>query len=263
MPLIPIESFTMPTEAKGVLEGWEQKRLFKRATDSTELKDTGAKAESKEEAPKPFSQPAKAFSLPEAKDPKPRIKPDKLPSVPKFRKPPYIGVPKLVRTKTKTLDAEGPKISRPPRMDALKLSNTKVRTTHVEWTTSVPTLPKTAVELPPPKPLSRRKKAETHLFNSIIEYEDLTTLGESQTDALNKSTQHAQSIIRNFESKLFDTEQLLSQATIAQERELEEKMNRLFASIATKTKACFKDRGESGEKHTRIGSREATSNPSL
>ena len=232
MPLSSVEQFTLPTEVKGVLEGWEKKRILKRALlppEPTEKKGTESDSNKEE---KPQSKSTQAPSLPPvtklSKPPKPRHR-----TPPRKAKP--MGTPKIVRARSRPFA--------------------------VEWTRSAPALPKTAVELPPPQPVSRKKRAETHLFTSINEYDVRTVKGENQQEALNRTMEHAQSIIRNFETKLFDTEQMLSQATIAKDRELEEKMNRLFASISTK--ANGRVRGESGAGHVQGRSREAVSNPSL
>jgi hypothetical protein len=56
---------------------------------------------------------------------------------------------------------------------------------------------------------------------------------------------------------------MLSFSTVSKDKELEEKMNRLFASISAKTKmnGKLKTKAEAGP--DRVRSREAASNPSL
>lgn len=232
-PLCPVEQFSVPAEVRGVLEGWEKKRKqhedLKRtqpATDSAEADefDFAFKGDSREEEllrlPHRHTRIPPLSIAPSVKPPLP-AKAKKEPTTRVLRHPKDL--PQLVRTNSKSL--------------------------LIEWSTVPSALPRVTEEQPPLKSQSKNKKSETHLLRSINEYNERKSKGETHVEALSQTSKYARDIIRDPrrvepDIEMFSTDQLFSVGTIAKERELEEKMNRLFSSILAKTKQTGKFRSE-------------------
>ena len=225
--LVPVVQFVIPTEVRGVLDGWEKKRKLqeelKKAQPTVDGLETDenkteiqTKTESRDEVGRGEWRKKGANTVP----PLPIGRQKKLTNV--VRKPQEL--PQLGRTNSKSAI--------------------------ISWQTEPVSQPKTAEEPPPqlpPKPPSRGRKSEvsTHLSNSINEYNEIRHGGGSFVDALTKTATHARTILRDprrqeIDFDLFNTEQVLSSATVSKEKELEEKLSKLFASISTSSKTQFK-----------------------
>ena len=272
--LHPVELFTVPNLVKGVLQGWEKKRKQQEDQRHTlpyiESAEKGISEGEFEGRPgdlEEYQPQYMSSSGNEAGQQHPNL--SMAPRIDEGHKMhhkhplvPLLPLPNAAKSgkQTRLLPPRKPKKLR-------ELVRSKSKSFYLS---DIPpaSLPKAVEELPFPKPLSKRKVAEPHLLKSINEYNDRKAKGDNHTTALSQTTKHARDIIRDprrfdIDLELFSTEQMLSFSTVSKDKELEEKMNRLFASISAKTKVNgkLKTKAETGPDRAR--SRESASNPSL
>lgn len=265
-PLHSVELFTLPNLVKGVLQGWEKKRKQQEDQRHTQPYIESAEKGSFEGDPEENQLQYASFLGNEAGG-----QHQSLSLVPRIEdevhktqhKPPLVpSLPLSHAAKPTRVTTIPPR--KPKKLRELVRSQSKSF-----YLSDIPpaSLPKAVEDLPPPKPMSKRKVAEPHLLKSITEYHSRKAQGDTHLTALSHTTKHARDIIRDprrldLDLELFSTQQMLSFSTVAKDKELEEKMNRLFASISAKTKGNGKIRkGEGGPEGRR--SREADGNPSL
>jgi hypothetical protein len=276
--LHPVEQFTVPNLVKGVLQGWEKKRKQQEDQrhsqpyiESAEKGISEGEFEGRPEGQEEYklqyqSSTVKSGNEAGQQHPNlsvaPRIDEEGHKMQHKHPLVPLLPLSHPVKSakQTRVLPPRKPKKLR-------ELVRSKSKSFVLSEIPPV-SLPKVIEEFPPPKPLSKRKMAEPHLLKSINEYNDRKAKGDTHITALSQTTKHARDIIRDprrldLDLELFSTEQMLSFSTVSKDKELEEKMNRLFASISAKTKmnGKLKTKAEAGP--DRVRSREAASNPSL